>query len=107
MDGPCCVGLDGIAVIDGMLFCLACDTTIFSIGDINCDYANTEGHQDIKTLFSTNGFKHVIKKPTRVTENTSTVIDVILTNSPENIIHTDVITTNLSDHEMIGAIRKK
>ena len=38
---------------------------------------------------------------------TSTIIDVFLTNSPENIIHTDVITTNLSDHEMIGAIRKK
>ena len=32
---------------------------------------------------------------------------MILTNSPENIIHTDMITTNLSDHEMVGAIRKK
>ena len=70
------------------------------IGDINCDYTNTEGHQDIKTLFSINGFKQAIKKPTRVTERSSTIIDVILTNSPENIIHTDVVTTNLSDHEL-------
>ena len=77
------------------------------IGGTNCDYANTEGHQDIKTLFSINGSKQVIKKPIRVNESTSTIIDVILKNSPENIIHTDVITTNLSDHEMIGAIRKK
>ena len=54
-----------------------------------------------------NGFKQLIKKPTRITENTSTIIDVLLTNSPENVVRTDVITTNFSDHEMIGAIRKK
>ena len=61
----------------------------------------------MKALFSIYGFKQLIKKRTRVTENSSTIIDVILTNSPKNIIHTDLITTNLSDHEMIGAIRKK
>ena len=54
-----------------------------------------------------NGFKQLIKKPTRIAENTSTIIDVLLTNSPENVVRTDVITTNFSDHEMIGAIRKK
>lgn len=77
------------------------------IGDINCDYQNPESNQDIKTLFKINGFKQLVKKPTRITENTSTQIDVILTNSPENIVHTDVMMTNLSDHEMIGLIRKK
>ena len=54
-----------------------------------------------------NGFKQLIKKTTRITENTSTIIDVLLTNSPENVVCTDVITTNFRDHEMIGAIRKK
>ena len=46
-----------------------------------------------------NGFKQLIKTPTRINENTS--------NSPENVVRTYVITTNFSDHEMIGAIRKK
>ena len=54
-----------------------------------------------------NGFKQLIKKPMRITENTSTIIDVLLTNSPENVLRTDVITTNFSDHGMIGTIRKK
>ena len=49
----------------------------------------------------------MIKKPARITENTSTIIDVLLTNSPEKVVRTDVITTNFSYHEMIGAIRKK
>ena len=54
-----------------------------------------------------NGFKQLIKKPTRIAENTSTIIDVLLTNSPENVVCTDVITTNFSYHEMIGAVRKE
>ena len=75
--------------------------------DSNCDYANSESHRDVKSCLSMNGFKQLIKKPTRIAENTSTIIDVLLTNSPENVVRTDVITTNFSDHEMIGAIRKK
>ena len=61
-------------------------------------------------MFKLNGFKQLIKKPTRttrITENTSTIIDDLLTNSLENVVRTDVTTTNFSDHEMIGAIRKK
>ena len=77
------------------------------IGDINCDYANPESHRDVKSCLSMNGFKQLIKKPTRVTENTSTIIDVLLTNSPKNAIRTEVITTNFSNYKMIGAIRKK
>ena len=76
-------------------------------GDINCDYANRESHRDVKSCLSMNGFKQLIKKPTRITENTSTIMDVLLTNSPENVVRTDVITANFNDHEMIGAIRKK
>ena len=60
-----------------------------------------------KYELSMNGFEQLIKKPTRITENTSAITDVLLTNSPENVARTDVITTNFSDHEMIGAIRKK
>ena len=75
-------------------------------GDINCDYAYPESHRDVKSCLSMNGFKHLIKKPMRITENISTII-VLLTNSPENVGRTDVITTSFSDHEMIGAIRKK
>ena len=76
-------------------------------GDINCDYANPESHRDVKSCLSMNGFKQLIKRPARITENTSTIVDFLLTNSPENVVRADVITTNFSDHEMIGAITKK
>ena len=75
--------------------------------DSNCDYANSESHRDVKSCLSMNGFKQLIKKPTRITKNTSTIIYILLTNSPQNVVRRDVITTNFSDHEMIGAIRKK
>ena len=76
-------------------------------GDINCDYANSESCRDVKFCLSMNGFKQLIKKPTRITKNSSTIIYILLTNSPENDVRTGVITTNFSEHEMIGAIRKK
>ena len=76
-------------------------------GGINCDHANLESYRDVKSCLSMNGFKQLIKKPTRIIGNTSTIIDVLLTNSPENAVCTDVIITNFSNHEMIGAIRKK
>ena len=76
-------------------------------GDINCDYKNPESHRDVKSCLSMNDFKQLIKRTTRITENTSTIIDALLTHSPENVVRTDVITTNFSEQEMIDAIRKK
>ena len=32
------------------------------------------------------GFEQIIKEPTRVTENCSSIIDLILCNKPENIV---------------------
>ena len=34
--------------------------------DSNCDYANSESHRDVKSCLSMNGFKQLIKKPTRI-----------------------------------------
>ena len=52
------------------------------------------------------GLKQMIEKPTRVTETSETLIDVILTNSPTNIKRTEVIPTSISDHYMVGCVRK-
>ena len=77
------------------------------MGDINCEYRDSNNHQDIKRLFTNNGFKQLINKPTRITENSSSLLDVILTNSPEKIVRNNVLLCDLGDHEMIGAIRKQ
>ena len=52
------------------------------------------------------GFKQLINCPTRISCNTSTLIDHILTNSHDNISRPGVIDTAISDHNMIYCTRK-
>ena len=57
---------------------------IYLIGDLNIDLFKCESHKPTSTaldiLYSHNVFP-LITKPTRVTENTATLIDHILTNN--------------------------
>ena len=48
----------------------------------------------------------MIEEPTRVTVNTSTIIDHIATTCPRNIVHSGVYEVSLSDHYMVYCIRK-
>ena len=52
------------------------------------------------------GLKQLIKSLTRVTPNTSTLIDYILTNTNEKITQCGLINIGLSDHEMIFCTKK-
>ena len=44
--------------------------------------------------------------PTRITENTATLIDHVLTNSPHKATKSGVVELNLSDHELIYCTKK-
>ena len=55
---------------------------------------------------STFSLKQLIKFPTRITSISSTLIDHILTNSPQLITQSGVIDTTLSDHQLIFCTRK-
>ena len=49
----------------------------------------------------------VSNDPTRlVTETTSTLIDLILTNKAENISYAGVLHLSISDHSLVYAVRK-
>ena len=50
--------------------------------------------------------EQLILVPTRITENTATLIDDILTNSPRKIIQSGMIEMSLYDHELIYCTRK-
>ena len=52
------------------------------------------------------GLKQIIKSPTRVTPNISTLIDHILTNANEKITQCGLINIELSDHQMTFCTRK-
>ena len=52
------------------------------------------------------GFKQMANHPTRITGNTSTLIDHILTNGQNNISQCGVINTAISDHNIIHCTRR-
>lgn len=78
---------------------------VIILGDLNSDYLVKSDNDNVKNILTIHGFKQLITKPTRVTKNSKTLIDIIATNK-ENISKTDVIPVSLSDHDMVICVRK-
>ena len=94
------------------------------LGDLNINlYHNGSTGEEIKNIIKgankvlsepkkylefckTFGLKQLIKSPTRVTPNTSILIDHILTNTNEKITKCGIINIGLADHQMIFCTRK-
>ena len=76
------------------------------MGDNNTNYLDKNNHNDIKDIFMLYGYKQLVTKTTRITENSKTLIDTIFTKKPENTSKPNTIMTGLSDHDMVGCVRK-
>ena len=48
----------------------------------------------------------MVNSPTRITKETASQIDLVLTNMPHNVTKTIAFESDLSDHCMIGTVRK-
>ena len=79
---------------------------VILMGDFNVNYNSHSCNEEFKSIITANGFKQIINEPTRVTDTTSSVIDLVFANCPVNITQAHVIISSLSDHNMIGAVRK-
>ena len=79
---------------------------IIIMGDMNTDYLKTNDNKEIKDIIKLYGLTQLVKKPTRITQETSSLIDIIATNEPSNISFNDVIPTSISDHDMVCCVRK-
>ena len=62
--------------------------------------------KSFKHLCSTFNLSQLIKEPTRVTENSSSVIDLILVSHTEKISQSGVKSCDISDHNLIYCTRK-
>ena len=100
-------------------------TTVKKVSLYNNKYIfhnnKTLSHQDIHKIAPINapdiikyqefcslhGLRQVISTPTRITENKSSLLDHILTNTYENVPQSGVIDIGLSDHQLIFTTRKK
>ena len=80
-------------------------------GDFNYDFKTSKPSSEtkkIKALFRCLQLIQIIQSPTRVTDESSTliVIDLMITNAPYNIVKQDVFALGLSDHDLIMCVRK-
>ena len=79
------------------------------LGDLNCDLlreiksTQTKKFLDLINLYQQ---EQLIKEPTRITETTETLIDVIITNNQEQTVKSGVIHLGISDHCFIYACWK-
>ena len=93
--------------LDNMLdSVMAEEKEVLLLGDLNCNYLVQNDHNDLKQIMQYNGLKQMVKNPTRITKNTETSTDLIFCSHPDRIIKTNTIPSSLSDHEMVGLIRK-
>ena len=86
---------------------------IILLGDTNCDLTTKQADQHIDndtrhvtSLYELFSFNQLIKEPTRVTLDTSSIIDHIATTRARNIVKSGVHEVSMSDHYMVYCIRK-
>ena len=74
---------------------------LFIFGDINDDLFL----QEAKLLKIIKSMKlcQIIEKPTRITDVSKTLIDVLITNRKDMIVQNDVVPCPIADHELISA----
>ena len=77
---------------------------VLLLGDFNCDFSAKKTTQpdckQMKCLFKS------LNSPTRITTESSTLTDLIATNNPHNIRSSGVLSSGLSDHELVYCVRK-
>ena len=83
----------------------------YLFGDFNINLLNHDSHihtGEFIDLLSTYSFLPLITRPTRVTASTATLIDNILTNNVDNIVHSDqgILVTDVTDYYPVFHIHR-
>lgn len=91
--------------IERLLFsCEQEDKEIVLIGDINCDLLADEPDCYTKRLMnvtSISNIKQLIREPTRITEDSETVIDHVYVSDENKVIDSGVDHIGISDHSLV------
>ena len=94
------------------IFLSKCDAEnkeLILIGDLNCNMLKSPQDSNTKKLmFMSTVYKleQLIKKPTRVSNTSATLIDLIFTNQHNKISSSEVVDLGVSDHSLIYVVRK-
>lgn len=74
---------------------------VYIVGDFNQDVAKYEIDANIQNLVDTaacHGLVQLVSRPTRITEHSATIVDLVFTNNIDNTLSCNIITLDLSDH---------
>lgn len=81
---------------------------VFILGDFNCDMLNpnkppNQG-RDLMDIMDIFAFENLISGATRITDNSQTLLDLVLTNSKLRVLQAGVSNPHVSDHALVYAI---
>ena len=79
---------------------------IMILGDFNMNLMDSKVEKRWMQNFSKFSLSQLVTEPTRVAENSSTLIDYIYSNRESNVKQVSVIKTSISDHYLTFAVRK-
>ena len=76
---------------------------ILVVGDLNCNLLKTTQEAEaLRDICCSLNLVQLIDKPTRVTLQSSSLIDVIMTSSESLIVKSGVVEVNISDHFLVS-----
>ena len=76
------------------------------MGDFNINYNDSKSQKDFKNVMKLNGFEQLVTSATRITKESSTLIDLIFSNRTSSLPSVSVVSTSLSDHDLVACTRK-
>lgn len=74
---------------------------VYMFGDLNDDLLSRSNK--LNAIISLNNLHQMIDKPTRITPQSATLLDILVTNRPDTLLNKDVIPSNIADHDIITA----
>ena len=84
---------------------------VYILGDLNINLINSQKHtpngiKRYKEFCSLHGIEQLLTLPTRITKNSSSLLDHVLTNSADRISQFGIVNVGLSDHQLIYCTTK-
>jgi hypothetical protein len=85
------------------------NSELYLPGDLNCDLLSQTPHAntlELLDIFDIYNLKQHITEPTRVTSTSQSLLDLCITNTPDKIKVSAVLSLGISDHSLIYSVRK-
>ena len=92
-------------VFHNLLFQLSLKECIF-LGDSNVNLLKRSDNCESKSILQLFGFKQLTRIPTRITNDTESLIDIIASNNCASIKDSAAVPYSIADHELTGCVRK-